>query len=177
MAAGKLGPYHAVMLTSNKLAVHQHESQHGIAQQAQQRPAPHSNSGLIRSAVAQQAQHADEALSQEAAAVEEALGSFSRPSSSAALHSGHTPAPLLTHALTNASAQAAAATHSASQLTTASQQEEVSQGGAPQQLVVQSAAVQHPAGQLQADARGLQSTAPEGRLLTQAQVSLQKWRS
>lgn len=160
------------MLTSNKLATHQLESQH--AQQAQQQQAVRSNLGLIRSAVAQHAQHAaDEALSQEAAAAEEALGSFSRPSSGNALYSGHTPTSLLAQAPTDASAQAAAATQSsACHLELASHQDRSNWSEASQQMVMQSAAVQHPPGQTNMGARGLHLTAPEGQQLTQAQVSL-----
>ena len=172
MAAGKLPPYPAAMLTANKLATHQHESQHG--QQARQQQAARSNSGLIRSTGAQHAQcAAEEALSQEAAAAEEALGSFSRSSSANALYSGYASAQLPARAPIDATAEAKAAAQSgARQLNPAGEQGGFSRKEAPQQVVMQSAAVQHPAGQLEAGAGGQQLTAPEGRQMTRAQVSL-----
>ena len=201
--AGKLTPYPA-MLGANKTAMHQLESGHG-AKQAQQQAG--FGPDLIRSGVAQHAQHgaadtqhAEEALSQEAAAAEAALGSFSRASSQTALQSCHTTAafPLPANAPTDAAAEAAAheAAHQAapsaiqrpSRLTLASQQRGMNKAEHSQQVMSQSGrglgvsqgskADQpgvlplqgYPAGDTETGARGLQLTAPNGQSLTQAQV-------
>ena len=203
--AGKLTPYPAAMLGANKTAMHQLRSGHE-AQQAQQQHAA-SSTDLIRSGVAQHAQHAqrdavdtqhaEEALSLEAAAAEAALGSFSRASSQTALQSCHTTAafPLPANAPTDADAQEAAhqAAPSSAQrpfhLDLASQQggrdtpepdqqmmsqsgkglrvSQGSKGGQPGVLPLQG----YPAGETATGAGGLQLTAPRGPSLTQAQVN------
>lgn len=124
--AGKLSPYSIGKLGANKTAMHQLESGHRTqhaqhAQQAQQRQ-PDFNaalqSNLIRSGMSHGAgdtQHAEEALFQEAAAAEAALGSFSRASSQAALHCCHTPAALSLPADAPTAATAEAATQEATQ--------------------------------------------------------------
>ena len=201
--AGKLTPYPA-MLGANKTAMHQLDSGHG-AKQAQQQAA--SSPDLIRSGVAQHAQrdaddtqHTEEALCQEAAAAEAALGSFSRASSQTALHSCCTiPAfPLPPDAPTAAAAEAAtqeaahqaapSATQRPSQLTFASQQRGMNKAEPSQQVISHSGRglgvrqgpkgvhpgvlplQGYPAGETETGARGLQLTAPNGQSLTQAQV-------
>ena len=128
--AGKLSPYPTGVLGANKTAMHQLESGHGTqhAQQAQQRQPEFnaaSQSNLIRSGMSQHAQHAqhgaadtqhaEEALFQEAAAAEAALGSFSRASSQTALHSCHTTAALPLPVDAPTAATAGLASHEATQ--------------------------------------------------------------
>ena len=205
--AGKLTPYPAVMLGTNKTAMHLLGPGHG-AQHAQQAQQQQAASDLIRSGVAQHAQlgavdtqYAEEALSQEAAAAEAALGSFSRASSQTVLHSCHTTAafPLPANAPTDPAAEAAAqaaayhaapsATQRPSKLTLASQQRGMNKTEPTQQVVSWSGrglgASQgskggqpgvlplqgYPAGETGTGARGLQLTAPNGQSLTQAQVN------
>lgn len=156
MVAGKLAPYPAAMLGADKTAMHRLESQQQASITAI------SNSDLIRSGVAQRAQHiavnaqhsAEEALSQEAAAAEAALGSFSRASSRTALHSCHTAAALPLPAEAASGAGAGAATQEAvkqaaasdsqhaSQSHSVSQHRRTSQAGATQQMVTHPAAEQ-----------------------------------
>ena len=205
--AGKLMSYPADVLDTNKTAMHQLGAGAQHAQQAQQQHAA-SSSYLIRSGVAQHAQRdivdtprAEEALSQEAAAAEAALESFSRASSQTALHSSHTVAanPLPANAPTDADDQAAAqeAAHQAApsatpfQLNLASQQRGISKTGPTQQMMSQSGRSVgtsqgskgsrpgvlplqgYPAEATGTGARsgGLQLTAPNGQSLTQAQVN------
>lgn len=206
--AGKLLPYPTSVLGANKIAMHQlesgHETQH--AQQAQQQRQPDFNaalqSNLIRSGMSQHAQHGaadaqhtEEALFQEAAAAEAALGSFSRASSQTALHSCRTTAalPLPADAPTAATAEAATqeAAHQAAplvtQLTSANQQSRMSQRKPAQQMLSQSGRgvaasqgskggqpgmlpLQGYPGAKDVGTTGLQQSALQGQSLTQAQV-------
>ena len=207
--AGKLAPYPAAMLGANKTAMHHLRCGHE-AQQAQQQHAA-SNPDLIRSGAAQHlqhahhdavdAQHAEEALSQEAAAAEAALGSFSRASSQTALHSCHTtgafplPAVTPTHADAQAAAQEAAhqaapsATQRPSHLNLASQQRGRGTPEPTQQMMSQPGkAIRvsqgskggqpgvlplqgYAGGETATGAGGLQLTGSRGQSLTQAQVN------